>query len=218
LASCPFYDNDKKRNIGLDMVLEKVEKYIYYYKNIVENPDQLIKGIENTDEFCNNNTNISKWDTWTASTDKNLIFGKTKSCFFSPKKLENDNDFEIFKISSMVHSLIKYSVSNYCSSLEIKEPWLPDFFNIRMYNTGADMGPHIDSNDPTDTKHPVLSGVLYLNDNYSGGNISFPNQNISIKPDAGSIIIFPSTHPYLHHPEKILSGNKYMIPFFLFRR
>jgi predicted 2-oxoglutarate/Fe(II)-dependent dioxygenase YbiX len=99
----------------------------------------------------------------------------------------------------------------------INKPWLPNFFNIKKYNEGADMGPHVDSSDPTNIEHPVISGVMYLNDNYEGGEINFPNQGVSIKPKAGSVIIFPSTDPYLHHPQKIDYGTKYMVPLFWYK-
>jgi hypothetical protein len=35
-----------------------------------------------------------------------------------------------------------------------------------------------------------------------------------IKPEAGSIIVFPSADPYLHESKEITSGIKYMSPGF----
>lgn len=199
------------------MILEKLDDYIHYYKNIIPNTSFLINEIEETNEFCSEYTNISKWKEWTASNDTSLVYGQGKDGVFSPRKLIDENDFRIFQVSSIINYAIKYGIVNYCSLKKIQEPWLPDFFQIKKYVPGADMGPHIDSNDPTDIKHPIVSGVLYLNDNYEGGEIEFPNQNISIKPSPGSLIIFPSTSPYLHHPKKIINGNKYMVPLFWFR-
>jgi hypothetical protein len=60
------------------------------------------------------------------------------------------------------------------------------------------------------TRHPytnielksvrVLTLVGMLNDNYEGGIYNFPNQEISIKLKAGSIILFP---PYWTHPHSV---------------
>ena len=77
-----------------------------------------------------------------------------------------------------------------------------------MYNTGLEMGLHHDTSDGD----PLLkfSLVTYLNDDYEGGEIEFPNLNIKIKPSAGSTIIFPSTYPYEHTSRKIEKGFKYM--------
>ena len=79
------------------------------------------------------------------------------------------------------------------------------------------MGPHVDSSDPTNIKHPIISGVIYLNDDYLGGDIVFPNQNVTIKPKAGSLLLFPSSEPYVHHPHKIDGGVKYIVPLFWYK-
>jgi hypothetical protein len=78
--------------------------------------------------------------------------------------------------------------------------------------------------------------VFYLNDDYEGGELSFtiespdapiingkPSEDyslskdsdritIGIKPEAGSVIIFPSSPPYHHTAHLVKSGFKYMIP------
>ena len=74
------------------------------------------------------------------------------------------------------------------------------------------MGPHIDSY--SDSPKEVLSIVLYLNNNYEGGELYFKNQNIKIKPEAGSLIAFPSVDPYFHESMPVLSGIKYISPGF----
>jgi predicted 2-oxoglutarate/Fe(II)-dependent dioxygenase YbiX len=62
------------------------------------------------------------------------------------------------------------------------------------------------------TERPVqLSSVLYLNDNYLGGEIFFldnkKNKILEFKPQAGSVIFFDSAH--LHGTNPIVSGVKY---------
>jgi hypothetical protein len=51
------------------------------------------------------------------------------------------------------------------------------------------------------------SVVFALNDNYEGGIFEFPYQNISVKLDRGSVIIFPPfwTHP--HKTTELLNGT-----------
>ena len=70
------------------------------------------------------------------------------------------------------------------------------------------MGPHADGYDGnTDL---AFSMVEYLNDDYEGGEISFPNHNITIKPEKGSLIMFPSQDPFVHEVKPIISGDRYM--------
>lgn len=84
--------------------------------------------------------------------------------------------------------------------------------SISKYYSGSGMGPHTDAG-------PIahLSAVLYLNDNYEGGELAFPNHDIVVKPSAGSIIMFPSIEPYVHDPRNVISGEKYIAPSFWFK-
>jgi len=57
-----------------------------------------------------------------------------------------------------------------------------------------------------------ISTLVYINDNYTGGSISFPDQDFSIKPDAGDLIIFPGNSSYRHEVTKVESGKRYTMP------
>jgi hypothetical protein len=48
----------------------------------------------------------------------------------------------------------------------------------------------------------------YLNDDYEGGLIEFPEHNISFKPPAGSAIVFPSNE--LHQVTDLIDKDRYM--------
>jgi hypothetical protein len=73
---------------------------------------------------------------------------------------------------------------------------------------GKSGSPHIDAIE----LEPFIeySSVIYLNDEYEGGEIYFPNQNFSIKPKKYSAIFFPGNDmEYLHGVSEIISGNRY---------
>jgi hypothetical protein len=58
-----------------------------------------------------------------------------------------------------------------------------------------------------------FTAIMYLNDNYEGGELNFPGLDISIKPKKGSLIIWPG---YLTHSiSEISSGTRYTMPIFL---
>ena len=62
----------------------------------------------------------------------------------------------------------------------------------------------------------IFTVILYLNDDYSGGRIKFPYENISLKPDKGSILIFPSTWEYCHLVEPVYRGTRHsMVAWYL---
>jgi predicted 2-oxoglutarate/Fe(II)-dependent dioxygenase YbiX len=54
--------------------------------------------------------------------------------------------------------------------------------------------------------------LVYINDNYEGGHINFPNQNFGFKPKAGDLIIFPGNNAYQHEVTEVISGKRYTMP------
>jgi hypothetical protein len=62
------------------------------------------------------------------------------------------------------------------------------------------------------------SSLVYLNDNYDGGELVFPEYALSLKPKAGDIITFPTNAMYLHAVNKIKSGTRYNILLKWFRK
>ena len=57
----------------------------------------------------------------------------------------------------------------------------------------------------------VVSAITYLNDDYEGGELEFPNFKIKIKPKAGMLLLFPSSYAYAHKAHPVTSGTKYAI-------
>jgi hypothetical protein len=57
----------------------------------------------------------------------------------------------------------------------------------------------------------TVSAVVYLNDDYSGGEIEFTRQNLKFKPVAGDIILFPSNFVYEHASCEVFDGIKYSV-------
>ena len=56
-----------------------------------------------------------------------------------------------------------------------------------------------------------LSVVYFLNDNFAGGELVFPNLDLIIKPEAGTLVCFPSDHNYIHGVNPVTFGHRYTI-------
>lgn len=67
---------------------------------------------------------------------------------------------------------------------------------------------------PNDFPYYDISGLFYLNDDYEGGELYFPNQEIQFKPKAGAAYFFPGDMNYIHGVTEIKSGIRYVCPFF----
>lgn len=59
----------------------------------------------------------------------------------------------------------------------------------------------------------VGSVVVYLTDDYLGGEISFPKFDLTVRPRAGTALIFPSD--YVHEVLKVEQGTKKIFLFFI---
>ncbi|NDF29896.1 MAG: 2OG-Fe(II) oxygenase [Nitrososphaeria archaeon] len=195
------------------MHIKKLDDNIIYYENVLDFPKNFIDKIEELDLINNNINQLSKWSEWNAS-NENKKYGITKNGNFSSMQYNTKEDIETSLLIYKIKAISDLCFANYMKETNCNFLKLPDYFSIRKYDTSVDMGEHVDAEDPTDKSHPVISGVLYLNDSYTGGEIYFKNQNIKIKPSAGSMVMFPSYRPYTHHPMPVTEGDKYMIPFF----
>jgi predicted 2-oxoglutarate/Fe(II)-dependent dioxygenase YbiX len=56
--------------------------------------------------------------------------------------------------------------------------------------------------------------IIYLNDEYEGGELFFPKYNIHIKPEPGTLVFFPSTNMYAHGVTEVTDGIRYTSPHF----
>lgn len=79
---------------------------------------------------------------------------------------------------------------------------------LLRYQSGEEYTAHYDGA----TAHGrCVSVILYLNDDYEGGELEFVNFGLKIKPRAGSLYLFPSTFAYRHVAHPVTGGTKYAI-------
>jgi hypothetical protein len=191
---------------------------IFYYENVVFHPDQVILSLEESDPSLTESDAISKWKPWISAEEKTTplgevvlinerVLGDTKTT--SPKKYLSSSS-EVQFVFGHIKNSLTFTTDHYIATLGL-EPAKMSMITISKYNEGAELGPHTDYY----MNSSYLSAVLYLNDNYEGGELYFPDQDVRIKPSAGSIVVFPSTDPFSHQSEKIISGEKYISSVFL---
>lgn len=81
-------------------------------------------------------------------------------------------------------------------------------YTLLRYSEGGYYGKHTDD---FSKMHRIVSGLIYLNDDYEGGELYFNELDVKIKPKAGSIVLFPSNFVYAHECLKITKGTKYAV-------
>ena len=79
---------------------------------------------------------------------------------------------------------------------------------VTRYDKGQFFVEHTDSTEEFPRK---VSAILYLNDNYDGGTLTFTKFNKKFKPKSGSLFIFPSNEEFSHSADPVTAGTKYVI-------
>lgn len=89
---------------------------------------------------------------------------------------------------------------------------------IVKYTKGWVLQQHYDQLDmlPTFAGYPTrdLSSLIYLSENFEGGNLVFPELDINIEPIAGSAVYFPGTKDYVHEVAELINGDRIAITTF----
>jgi hypothetical protein len=95
------------------------------------------------------------------------------------------------------------------TDFNITDEIYPDYLGLVRWRNGDMQHPHADGENENG-KHPYhwrqFGCVYYLNDNYDGGEIYFPNQNVELKPKQNTLVFFPGTLQFLHGVKPITSG------------
>jgi predicted 2-oxoglutarate/Fe(II)-dependent dioxygenase YbiX len=128
---------------------------------------------------------------------------------------------DISPILPQIHDLMKNIIDHVINpfyGFKIRDSELPQ---LLCYEKDGHYRPHNDSEalwtnpDKTQiwkkTEDRDLSTVLFLNDEFEGGYLSFPDLRIKIKPEPGLLICFPSSRWYTHCVEPVISGNRYTL-------
>jgi len=76
------------------------------------------------------------------------------------------------------------------------------------------MSVHVDRHDNPGSKDVVFGVIYYINDNYDGGEIFYPDLNLRHKPKANSLLCHDAT--IRHGVDLVTNGTRYMIPEFIF--
>lgn len=65
---------------------------------------------------------------------------------------------------------------------------------------------------PTNVYEPCLAeytAIIYLNDNYDGGNLYFPDYGIEIQHSAGQLVYFPANTEYAHGVSEVKKNTRW---------
>jgi hypothetical protein len=74
---------------------------------------------------------------------------------------------------------------------------------IQRMQAGVELKSHADQHTDPSVQYAT---IIYINDDYVGGELFFPNLNIEIKPKAGTLLFFPGNAEYEHGVRHVEEG------------
>jgi hypothetical protein len=177
---------------------------IYIYKNIFKDTDNLIAKIEkeasNVDSGLFYDKAITMGGDWSGPR-KNLLMPLTE-CAKRGNELARE-------IHNRFGFALDRALTSYSKDFETYYTWHESYSLLKYRGENKE---HYDAHYDGNTQGGRwISAVLYLNDDYLGGEIEFPHFDVKIKPEAGTLVLFPSNYAYRHIAHEVTSGIKYAL-------
>jgi len=129
-------------------------------------------------------------------------------------KIQKHESVEPSESRKSLNNIWKYAyemqiaaVNDYCSLYSLQMNYW-EAMNFVKYEHGQHFQEHADHGF---SYIATVSLVAYPNDDYEGGELYFPKIDLLIKPEAGDLVIFPSTYLFSHRAMPVKSGIKYSI-------
>lgn len=179
---------------------------------MITNPSQKDKVyLENVKKIGDSTENIQYLQNILSEEDHKVLINYVKSCRswkeqpWLSQTIESENlPQEILEMLNNIFEIVYkkcvdfYNVDiNYFKNSEL---------HLVKFVKGFWLVPHVDT---LSSERNHIASVYYINDDYTGGEIVFPDHNLKIKPKANSLIIFPGNENYLHEVLEIVDKDRY---------
>lgn len=169
-----------------------LDKDIFYIEDFIDKND-----VQDILSFCQSEEDWSGWSHSIHFTKKISLDKKVQKILnkYTDKFLSLINDSETIYVPDQV---LKYKKTDH--------KWA-------LY-------PHSDkenySSDNNDI--PIYGYVLYINDDYDGGEIVYTDKNIILKPSPGTILVHETSEACTHGVRKIVSGDRFVMIGFIYSK
>lgn len=199
--------------------VEVLDLGIAYYTDVIKDPASLINQIEELDKrYQEDNTpvktSVKPWIAWTYGEGANKLMFCWQKFIPQVEHIPLDDVYrdEQISISSQLFGALDKTLHHYTTELY---PFAEKNIKSRehtMHLLKYDKSGHLPAHQDQGISSRVLSVLLYLNDDYEGGEIEFRHSNLKFKPKAGSVLFFPSNFLYVHEVYPVTKGPRYALP------
>jgi hypothetical protein len=193
----------EKQLIENNFEIKKIDENIVLVENFVSKEEiedifDIIKGLDENDwrvEYLGNLKHFCMEKFGRDDVENLVAEGK-----FEITQNWEDKNFNILntEIQLKIYKRLSNLVAKADNSLE-----LSGFATIQRMQEGVELKSHTDQDTDPSIRH---AAILYLNEEYSKGEIFFSNHNIELKPKPGSLLLFPGTKDYNHGVKHVGPG------------
>jgi hypothetical protein len=121
----------------------------------------------------------------------------------------DETNSELIDLHEEIYQKLKYCIDDYAKYWGINVTYYEAFNFVKYEGAGTHFNIHADHGPAYNC---TVSAVIYINDDYVGGDLKFPRlDNLVYKPRVGDIAVFPSNYIYEHASLPMESGTKYCV-------
>jgi hypothetical protein len=185
-----------------------IDPEIFYVENVLE-PDEL----EYLQDFCKNS---GEWVSVLGLESESLWNNNTKHVS------DDRAAMAIHKVNLAMAELVN-------SDIAVHHP----HYNVNRYTPKSNpkvegstwwdddewsLNPHWDNAYGTlpEGSEMIYGVIFYINDDYTGGEVSYTEKNITFKPKPNTILAHSGKEEYIHGVKKVTSGERYTLATFAF--
>ena len=190
----------------------KLAGAVWMWDGIITNWQEIIEEIEKSvAPISSEQTELYAWQP--ARTQDMRIDGKRRNQIFGITSAGASGHEASRKIHNQVAALLDECLGAYSTFFETT---FEEHEHYSMLKYEGSTGDHYDAHyDGGPGNNRWISAIIYLNDDYEGGEIEYVDFGVKIKPKKGSLVIFPSNYAYRHIAHPVTSGTKYAIVTFI---
>jgi hypothetical protein len=199
------------RAIANNILVENLALGLNVYKNTFSKKD--------SEKYINiletNLSNKGKYR-WSEAqvTNSTIPIKKARDCVDFKYKQKNlgprdEDNSELIDLHEEIYQKLKMCVDDYARYWGINVIYYEAFNFVKYEGVGTHFNIHADHGPAYNC---TVSAVIYINDDYVGGELQFPRlDNLVYSPKVGDIAVFPSNYIYEHASLPIKSGTKYCV-------
>lgn len=188
--------------------MNEIYPSVWVFQNEFQSPEYVYNSVES---LIDSNPRFN-WDWAQTSASADLNDGNNIQNRYRSNKVfpisvnavdEKVKELDLHIFNALTNFISRYSEHFQLGTVDDEGYVLLKYEVGTMYNQHYDCGPK--------QSHRVFSIICYLNDDYEGGELEFPYLDLTYKPSAGDVIVFPSNYTFSHIAHPVTSGTKYSL-------